>query len=726
MKATEIKYIEPFAYGYINSPIDDPEYRIAYAMYNRAKYGRIFFEKQDTFATYFDRQEEIGVKYLSGDGITVSDHYINIEKQKYPLLEPQISEYRDLMRKVCQSIVFQESKSHEEKLLTDGKNIMWGGDWGGHGNPDYHLLLHLGTTGLRNRNETYRKVNPGKDVFYDSLNLVLDALDLFGQRTKELASEYMNESDDADVKKRMQKVIDAFENIPMNPPRDFFEALQMFWLAFTFEGIDSPGLFDYTMGDYYTLTPENERKQLLEEMWQLFHKTRTWNLCIGRSDENGNYICNELTYDILEVARKYKYNTPNLTMRINSNTPDDLWESAILTIASGIGMPVLYNDDVVCPALEELGICSTDSHMYCMNGCNQFDIFGKSHMGLEDGEVSLAKALELALHNGYSPKHGNKIVPETGDVSTFATFEDLFGAYKKQVEYLTDRAVELSNKSQKLRAEIGQNPLRSSLIYGCAEKGLDYRNRGPIYGHGQILTEGIADTADSLTAIKHFVYDEKKYTLETLRDALLCDFEGYDDLYYDFSNYHKFGNDIQDVDQMASLVVDHFYDYLATKRTYRGGIYGGGCSTFNRAARYGAAVGALPCGKKSTQTLFADSIGSVPGFDEKGPTALINSTLCYNQTKAKSGFVLNLKFNKDTFVTQKGRKAFEALAKTYFENGGQNLSVAVLSTQELRDAQENPELHKNLIVRVGGYSDYFNNLPKDLQDNIIARSELVL
>ncbi len=723
-KKLSVENIEPFAYGYLNSKIDNTEYRIAGGMLQTAKEMDITIDENSVFATFTVNHNPTCVFYDYGCGIYVDLENLPKQKELHPELAAEIDKIVWIMRPLHTCSIYPRARNEEDWRLQECK-AMWGGDWGGHANPDYHMLLHLGTKGLRERNEHYKGLNKDKAVFYDSLNLTLDAIEVLGKRASEAAKRHY-ESGNEDTKTKMTRIIKAFENIPQNPPRDFFEACQMFWLVFSFDGIDSPGRFDYAMEDFYHLSNEAERKYCLEQLWELFHKYRAWNLCIGGSDENGNDYSNQLTYDILEVARKFKYNTPNLTMRVHQNTPEALWDSAVKTIATGIGMPALYNDEVVCPALEKLGIPMADSHEYCMNGCNQIDIFGKSHMGLEDGEVSLAKCLELTLHNGYSPKHGYEVGLKTGKADTLNTYDDFYAAFIKQIEYVTDIAIKLSNITQKTYAEYAPNPLRSNLIRGCVEKGLDYKNRGPLYGHGQILLEGIADTADSLAAIKHFVYETKKYTLIQLVEALKCDFTGFDELYNDFSSYLKFGNDIEEVDLIAKELVDYFNDYCLSKETFRGGVFGGGCSTFNRAANYGGAIGALPNGKRFNSTLLADSIGATPGNDANGPTALLNSVMNFDQVKAKSGFVLNLKFSKSLFNTEKGMKAFQALAKTYFACGGQQLSVAVLSTQELREAQKHPELYKSLVVRVGGYSEYFNNLSPELQENIILRSEINL
>ena len=717
----KISETEPFAYAYLNCDIDDTEYRIACGMRETARYMPIELDKNSFFAG-LTRKYPFAFYYKYGRGIFEDKVVFAEKKEKYPYLSDELEKLNSGISPLnTEKLVNSSFSEHEKKLCNqiklNGMDIKtcWGGTWGGHSNPDYRMFLRLGTVGLRGRLEIGRKMNSGNDIFYDSLSVALDALDILGERAFLQAKNCGNE-----------RLARAFSQIPKNPPRDFFEACQMFKFAFEFDGIDSPGRFDYFLDDWCDTASHDERMQCLRELWEFFKETRSWNLCLGGSDENGNYFSNPVTSEVLEVAREYKYNTPNITLRVSENTPDEIWESAAKTLATGIGMPAIYNDECVCPALESLGIKPSDSHNYCMNGCNQIDIFGKSHMGLEDGEVCLAKCLDLTLHNGKCSLSGEKLGIETGEVESFETYKKFFEAYKKQTEYITDCALAMSEKAQRIYAEHAPNPLRSNLIQGCVESARDYKNGGPIYNHGQILTEGLADTVDSLAAVKHFVYDSKKYTLRQIVDALDSNFEGYTEIYNDLSGYKKFGNDISEVDSISAEVTGHFYGYLRTKRTFRGGIYGGGCSTYNRSAHYGIGTGALPNGKKKDFDILSDSIGAVPGCDTNGPTALLNSVSKEAQHLAVSGNVLNLKFTKELFTQEKGQKGFIALAKTYFRKGGQQLSVSVVSTDELRDAQIHPELHGDLIVRIGGYSDYFVKISKGLQNNIIARTEISL
>ena len=601
----------------------------------------------------------------------------------------------------------------------------WGGQWGGHSNPNFGRVVNLGTDGIRELIEKNKCNHPEAEPFYRGCSYALDALDILGERFRELAVKMMNECEDSDNRHRYELAAKAFETVPKKPAYDMTSGCLVFWMLFSLDGIDSPGRFDQYMRRVYEA--EQDRKDaddVLERIWDAFHDTRTWNLCLSGSDENWNDMSNTLTYEILRLAAEKKYQTPNITLRVHRNTPEKLWNAIYETLSSGIGMPALYNDEVLCVALEKIGIPPCDSHEYCMNGCNQVDIMGKSHMGLEDGHVSFGKCLEYALHNGKNMMTGNTDSVETGNASEFTSYEQLLGAFYRQLDFVTYQACLGANAYQQMRADFQPNPLRSCLIEGCLEKGKDYRNGGPLYNHGQILAEAIADTGDSLWAVKKLVFIEKKYTMEQLVKALEADFEGYDKLYKDFSNCEKFGNDCEQVDSIVAEITNHYFTFLKRNHTYRGGIYTGGCSPYMFAPSYAVCMGALPNGKRKGSGIIANCIGAVPGCDVNGPTALLNSAMKYCQTEACSGFILMVKFDKKLFKSEKGKQGFINLAKSYFKGGGQQFTVTVVNSEELLDAKIHPELHRDLIVRVGGYSDYFINLDPLLQDNIIARSFL--
>ena len=723
-----IERIEPFAYGYLNSDSDDAEMKIAEGIYALCKYVPLTIDTEIGLAA-LDRtvqvgfSETLGASFACGDGIVFSEENFNKKIEEHPECREELIKYREIFRKLDTYSIVDSKLSKTQIRLRENKGI-WMACWGGHANPDFGLVGRIGTDGIREKIRKYRRKNEGKDTFYDALLLTLDALDLLAERSREVAHELALKGDEnRELYEKIEKVLTV---VPRKPAYDFMSAVQAFYLTFTLDGRDSPACFDQYMIEYWRKTEYTEARRILEGLWQGFHKARSWNMCISGSDENGRDLTNELSYEILDVAAKYKYNTPNITMRVHKGTPEALLDKAAATLATGIGMPALYNDEVVCPALMDIGIPKEDAHRYVMNGCNQIDIFGKSHMGLEDGEVFLAKALEYTLFRGKCLITGDTFSIDTGNPCEFKTFDELVSAYKKQVEYLSALATDGANVMQEVFSTSAPNPYRSCLIEGCIEKGVDYKSGGAIYNHGQILAEGLADTTDSLAAIKHFVFDTGKYTMSELLDALSHDFDGREDMRLELANFNgKFGNDIEWVDDIGAGVLNHFFKTLLTHKTWRGGgegVYGGGLSTFSRTGRYGRMLGASANGRRKGDIYIADSCGACPGKDKNGPTALIKSALHYDHSLAKSGFVLQIKFDKKNFGTDKGKEAFKSLLKSYFLGGGQQLTVNVLSADELLDAIEHPERHGDLIVRVGGYSAMFTALDPDLQKNVIART----
>ena len=716
---TSLAKIDPLLYGYFLDESLEIGERTGRALLNGAKNLNIKTSRHGLPETSFESQYGSS-GYSPSDGLWFSVEKITELSEKFP-------EHKETIEGYIKELNIYKDKA--KRLFSEASEILnrsgaeWGGGWGGHSNPDYGRIINSGTDHIRTIIAEGRKKNPQEAWFYNSCSYALDALDIFGERYKESYLEQAEHSESQKEKTFYLRMAKAFEVVPKKPAYDFTSAMCAFMLVFALDGSDSPGRFDQYMYPAYEKTESKaEIIDLLDRLWDYFHDHRSWNLCISGSDENWLDESNELTYDILAMVRKKGYQTPNLTCRVHRNTPEKLWNEIADTLAVGTGLPALYNDDVVCTALEKLGIPPQDRHDYCMNGCNQIDILGKSHMGLEDGEVIFAKCLEFALHNGIDTMTGEKTSIETGNPETFTTYERFERAFMDQLEFVTYNSCSSANDWQHLRGVFQPHPLRSCLIEGCLEKGRDYRNGGPLYNHGQILAEGIADTGDSLYAIKKLIYDDKKYTMAQLIEALNANFEGFPELYRDFKSCEKFGNDIEEVDNITAKTLNRFFTVLKRNRTYRGGIYTGGCSTFNRAANYGKQTGALPNGKLKGEPLLADSIAATPGRDTNGPTAQIKSVLKYNHTDACSGFVFQNKFEKKLFNTEKGKASFITLAKTYFANGGQQYTITVVPHEDLLDAKINPENHKNLIVRVGGYSDYFTNLPDELQNNVIERT----
>ncbi len=706
---------EPFARGYLGINSESKYVQTGAGYLEAAKAVNISFDKETGFLEFDFGNMACGSCFSGGQSPQL--WLLQQKAENEPALAEDYNYIIDNMKHLELGQYWSAFSGNEWDITTSFSG--WGGTWGGHAVPNLIDFAKLGTDKIREKILFYKEKNEDAADFYEGLLLTLDAIDVLGKRIFSAAREAYALS----LNSKLKKIISAFEHCPKMPAKTFAEAVSVYVTMFVLDGIDSPGHFDSYMIDFWNDSDYNQSREALEDLWVFFHKTRAWNLCIGGSDEDWNDKTNALTYEILEVARKYKFQTPNITMRCHRNTPEKLYLEAAKTIATGIGMPTLYNDEVVCPALESLGIPPYDSHLYVMNGCNQIDIQGKSHMGLEDGEINVGMALKYAIFNGYNHKVDKQIGAKTGEAEELDTYEKFYNAVTEQIKYIADAVCSMANKAQEAFAIHTANPIRSMTIEGCIEKGLDYKNRGPLYLHGQILAEGVPELIDSLANIKKFVYEEKRFTLSEVRDALLANFEGYEKMHLTFKNSNlKFGNDNLYVDSIGRDIINFYNSYLRTKKTYRGGWYTGGCSPFNRAADNGAAVGALPNGKKNEDSLYGDSIGATPGQDVNGPTALLNSCLAFDHKLAGSGFILNMKFDKALFSSEAGMNGFISLWKTYFSRGGQQLSVTVVSREELLDAVENPDAHRNLIVRVGGFSEYFVNLTPELQQNVIART----
>ena len=708
---------EPFARGYLGVDTDN-RYKKAGAGYREmAKTMPLSIDKNGMPDCHITDMA-VGTHYDCGQW--VNEYLLNGKASGNPELA---EDYKYILEQIGgDNLRFWNHVTLLERDIHDS-GAGWGGTWGGHGVPDLIDIARYGTDALREKVNYYRAMNSDVEEFYDGLLYLLDGLDTIGDRLRDLAESEMADADE-DRKIKLARVANTFKTCPKSPATTFTEAVHVYVMMYTLDGIDSPGHFDWYMIDFWNNTEYSEARAVLEDLWQFFYDTRSWNLCIGGSDENWNDKTNALTYEILDVCAKYKYNTPNITMRCHRGTPEELYRAAAKTIGAGTGMPTLYNDEAVCPALERMGIRPEHSHLYIMNGCNQIDIQGKSHMGLEDGEVNLGMAVAYAVLNGDYPRWEKRIGLATGEPEELDTFEKFFDAVKKQVKFICDVACNMSNKAQRDYAKYTANPIRTLTIEGCIEKGKDYKDGGPLYGHGQILAEGVPDAIDSIAVIKKFVYDDKKYTLRQFSDALRANWEGFEDMRQEIMAANiRFGNDNPYVDEIGRELVDYYNSYLLTKPTVRGGFFSGGCSPFNRAASYGGRVGALPYGKKDEDKMYGDSIGAVPGKDVNGPTALLQSCLKFDHTLPASGFILNVKFDRKLFNTEKGQNGFIALWKAYFAGKGQQLSATVVSREDLLDAKVNPDEHRGLIVRVGGYSEYFVNLSEDLQDNVIARTD---
>lgn len=508
--------LEPFARGFLSCESSDKGVKTAAGFLQAAKEAPLKIDMNSGLVSGF---------IMGATGFSYGDGVFMLDSEMDKLIKDNPEDKKDLLYIKENMLPFLahrnlESFLSKEQRFVRGDGWGWGGSWMGHAVPNYIDICNYGTEYFKEKSKKYRALNPQSKDLYDSIDLIIEAIETLAGRYYELACQYESTPETETIK-------ETFKNKLKTPCKDFAQAAIVFVMLFSLEKPDSPGHFDQYMYPFWKVAKKETARKYLNSVWQFFKATRTWNLCISGSDENWNDLTNDLTYEILELVKTYKYETPNLTMRCHRNTPEKLLKAAYKAVCAGTGLPALYNDEAVCPALERLGIPPSDSHRYVMNGCNQIDIQGKSHMGLEDGEVVMAKALEYTLFNGYSPYTGKVTGLCTGDPCAYKNFDEFYGAFLKQPDNITLYSTSLSNTLQEMYAKEAPNPYRSMLIEGCMEKGSDYKNRGPVYGHGQILAEAVADTADSLAAIKKYVYEEKRFTVAQMVDALKNNFAGW-------------------------------------------------------------------------------------------------------------------------------------------------------------------------------------------------------
>jgi len=622
-----------------------------------------------------------------------------------------------------------------EECIKRGAPWHWavgnGSSFQGHMVIDYAKILRSGIPGLKREiEEAVRECDdPEKEPFYRSLLLYCDNMSEMCRRYADKAKEMQSEAASESRRDELVQIAEVCYNVSMRPPRTFHEALQLFWFTFLLDGNDDPGRLDQFMFPFYRddlakgeMTREYARG-LLEELWYKMEQVRAWSLVLAGQTPDGEDASNDLTDLCLDVTADLRITNPAIALRLFSRSPRKLWRKAMRCIARGGGMPSLVNDDAVVRALMESGVPLPDARDYAMGGCIEFQIAGKSNFGGEDGHINLAKCLELALNNGICALTGEMIGVQTGDPTEFKTFDDVFDAYKRQVEAAVDNIITQCNVGQEIKSKQGTKLFRSLLLDDCIARGLDCEGGGARYGNGQILTNGIIVVADSLAAIRTLVFEERSVSLVQLLQAVRDNWQGHESLrQLILHRVPRYGNDDESVDSLAREISEHIWTLLRQYRTYRGGHYTGLVVYFNRQLYFGRQTGATPDGRFNEDVL-EDSMGPWPGRDIHGPTAMFKSVSRIAQELAAGGVILNLKLPPSCLDSDEEIEKSIDLIRSYFALGGQQVQVTVANADDLRAAMREPEKWRHLIVRVGGYSDYFVTLDPKLQKSIIQRTE---
>lgn len=596
----------------------------------------------------------------------------------------------------------------------------------GHMILDYEKILSIGLGGYVRRLYAFmEKSQSERDYyFYSGLLYALRGLQEYIEKHAQMAEYLLENKADGYEDEDLKLIIKNCRKLSQKPPESFIEALQLFWFMFMAGDYDSYGRFDQLLYDFYMKDKESAGKDTLEKYLKYFlnkgeQNRGILNMTIGGTNVDGTSAVNELTWLILKAVSDLGYKSPNLCVRLTCDSDQKLYERIHENLSKGQAIPALYNDSLIIPMLMAMGIEKNDAYNYSLAGCSQVIIPGKSNFCCDIGVYNVLKILELALHDGYDRRIHLQAGPHTGTPEQLDSYESLYNAYETQMRYVVQKGVSINNKDVILRKDMPSS-IRTLFTEGCLEKAKPIFEGGAVYNAVQSEVIGLTNTANALYAIKTLVYDEKRLTLDELVQALDCNFKGYEQLQNVLKNkIAKFGNDDDRVDEIRAQIGRRFYEYLSTFDGPMGGKHWAGEVIFQSHINLAPFTLASADGRFDYEPL-ADSAGASQGTDTNGPTALIKSVTKIPYTYPTISRNLNLKFPKDLFKTEKNK--IIALFRAYFKLGGCQLQINVVDKEELLDAQKNPENYKNLIVRIGGYNDYFVEIPKEMQDEVISRT----
>jgi pyruvate formate-lyase/glycerol dehydratase family glycyl radical enzyme len=547
----------------------------------------------------------------------------------------------------------------------------------------------------------------------------------------------------------LEKISEICRWVPAHPARTFHEALQSFWFVHLILNLETnsyaigPGRFDQYLYPYYQADVEAGRLsqdqawELLACLWIKFNEltvvkeggtakaSTTYadfqNLNLGGQTADGLDATNELSYLCLDVTGRLKLPQPQVSVLISEKTPDRFLLKACEVIRMGFGLPAVFNEDEKVQALLHKGKTLEDARLGGINGCVELNVQGKDNMA-SSGYLNMPKCLELALNDGVNPATGAQLGPRTGNPRNFASFDGLLQAFRQQLAHAVDLKIIYDGIARQVYAEFCPVPFTSLLISDCMEKGRDYHAGGARYNLPLICGVGTGTMADSLAAIKKLVYTDRKVSLDEIAAALRADFKGYERLRQMLLNgAPKWGNGDNMVDTLGHDTVDLFCNELEKHRNAEGVTYAANMIPTTTHIWFGALTGATPDGRLSG-TPLSEGISPVQGMDRNGPTAVVRSMARLDHARC-CGTLLNMKFHPSALSGQEGLRKFAHLIRTYFGLGGHHMQFNVVSAETLRAAQEHPEQYRTLVVRVAGYSDYFVRLSRDLQDEIISRTE---
>lgn len=590
-----------------------------------------------------------------------------------------------------------------------------------------------------------------KKAQLEAMSIACDAIMIYGKRYAEYARELAQKETDENKKKDLLLIASNCDVVPANKPQTFHQAVQMYW--FVHVGVTtelniwdafSPGRFDQHLNPFYENDINENRidrdnaKEILECLWIKFNNqpappkvgvtlkesgtyTDFANINTGGITEDGKDGVNDVSYIILDVMDEMKLLQPSSNVQISKKTPSKFLKRACEISRKGWGQPAFYNTEAIIQELLEAGKTIEDARCGGTSGCVETGCYGKEAYILT-GYLNLPKILEITLNNGLDPVSKKQLGIKTGDAREFKSYDELFNAFKSQLNHFVDIKVKGNNVIERIYSKHMPAPLMSVIVDDCIKNAKDYNAGGARYNTKYIQGVGIGTITDSLTSIKYNIFDKKKFNMEELLNALSDNFEGHEAIYNMVVNKTpKYGNDDDYADELMQDVFNSFYNEVTGRISPMGAQYRINMLPTTCHVYFGEVMGASANGRLSQKPL-SEGISPEKGGDTNGPTAVIKSCSKMDHLKT-GGTLLNQRFAPAVVQGEDGLDNMANLVRAYFNMDGHHIQFNVFDKNVLLAAQKNPEEYKDLIVRVAGYSDHFNNLSRALQDEIIGRTE---
>ncbi|MCE0495503.1 glycyl radical protein [Vibrio salinus] len=690
-------------------------------------------------------------------------------------------------------------------------NYFFGGV--GHVSVDYGKVLKIGfrgvidevTTALKNLDRTtpdYIK----KEQFYHAVIISYTAAIVYAHRYSAEAARLASQERDPQRKQELEQIAQNCQRVPEYGATTFWEACQTFWFIQSMLQIESsghsisPGRFDQYMYPYLEADKSISKEfaqELVDCCWiklNDINKTRDeisaqafagyavfQNLCVGGQNEDGLDATNPLSYMCMEATAHVRLPQPSFSIRVWQGTPDEFLFRACELVRLGLGVPAMYNDEVIIPALQNRGVSLRDARDYCIIGCVEPQAPHRTEGWHDAAFFNVAKVLEITLNNG---RVGDKqLGPVTGEMTQWHSIEDFYTAFEKQMAYFVHNLVEACNSVDMAHAERCPLPFLSAMVDDCIGRGKSLQDGGAIYNFTGPQAFGVADSGDSVYAMQKHVFDEGKISLSELKGALDANFghtigdkavggnaslseqdiynvvkriidqngsldpamiknevyqqlnsvpatvatgsgnlSRHEEIRHILENTPCFGNDIDDVDYVARRCALVYCKEVEKYTNTRGGQFQAGVYPVSANVLFGKDVAALPDGRLAKEPL-ADGVSPRQGKDTQGPTAAANSVAKLDHFIASNGTLYNQKFLPSALAGETGLRNFSGLVRSYFDKKGMHVQFNVIDRETLIDAQKNPQQHQDLVVRVAGYSAQFIVLAKEVQDDIISRTE---